>query len=726
MAPAPIIEQSHDAIRADRPVQTKPKASILSPDFSALTLSNVRCLVADLVQQFNGGHPGTAMGAAAIGLVLWRDVMRFNPADAKWLGRDRFVLSAGHACLLQYVYLHLCGYKSWTMDMLKRYHSPDFRHSQSAGHPEIEYEGIEVTTGPLGQGISNAVGLAMAAKHLQATYDRNSSSDEALFDQKVYCFSGDGCIQEGVGVEAASLAGHLRLDNLILIYDCNAITVDGNIDLCFTEDTAAKFQAMNWHVIDVGPDATNDVDAITKALRAARDNNTGKPVLVKVVTTIGFGSANQGLAPTHGAALGAADVVGVKKLNGRDEELSFHVDQQVYDGFAAVQNRGAEWQQEWQEKLHSQLRAQLSGELTSPSTEDIASLLPSKERLPTSAVPTRKSSGIAVEAIAPALPNLVTGSADLAASTFVSWPDMEDFQAPQTGYGSYAGRHIHYGIREHAMAGVANGLAAYHPNALVPVISTFFMFFLYAAPAIRMAALQRLRLIGIATHDSIGIGEDGPTHQPIGLASLFRAMPNLSLFRPADAEEVMGCWSIALSKENEGVPSILTLSRQGVPLLAGSSRHGVQKGAYIVWQSTDSEVPQVVLVATGSEVAIAVAAAEKLAKAGISARVVSMPCQNIFDKQPGSYKSTILPLSGSLIVAVEVWSSYGWARYAHASLSMHTFGLSGPQAQLYEHFGFSPSNVAAKVQEFLQRHRAPDGRIKTPPVGAFEELLLPS
>lgn len=629
---------------------------------------------------------------------------------------------------MQYIYLHLTGYKTWTMDMLKRYHSPNFVHSQSAGHPEIEFEGVEVTTGPLGQGVANAVGLAMASKHLGAHFNQDGN-DGSIVNGKVWCMTGDGCLQEGVGMEAISLAGHLRLDNLILIYDDNGVTVDGNIDICFTDDTSAKMTASGWHVIDVEGDATNDVEAILKALQSARNNTTTKPVFIHIRTVIGFGSANQGLAPTHGAALGKVDVAAVKKLHGQDGEVHFHVPQRIYDAFDEIKARGAREHQQWQQQfqryeraypeLAAEFKARFSGELA--CFDRLNALLPSKEALPTADTPTRKASGIAVNAFGPALPQLISGSADLMASTFVTWTnDERNFFGPQS---DYKGRQVRYGIREHAMAAIANGLAAYSPNALIPVISTFFMFFLYAAPAVRMAALQKLRVICIATHDSIGIGEDGPTHQPIALASLFRAMPNVRFFRPADAEEVMGAWLLALAPE-AAAPTMLSLSRQGVPLLPGTDRNAVARGAYSIFDSADNEQqPKLVLVATGSEVQLAVRVAKQLTK-NISTRVVSMPCQVLFDQQPAAYKHELLPTQNTLIVAIEAWSSYGWARYAHASLSMHSFGLSGPQAGLYDHFGFSEDNAVKVIQSFVGRHQSQDGHMKVPAVGEFEELLL--
>lgn len=699
-------------------------------------LREVRCLAADLVQQFNGGHPGTAMGAASIGMALWSgSTMRFNPSNGTWPDRDRFVLSAGHACLLQYIYLHLTGYKSWTMDMLKRYHSPDFKTSLAAGHPEIDPEnGIEVTTGPLGQGIANAVGLAMGSKHMAAHYNRPGFE---VVGNTVWCFTGDGCIAEGVGVEALSLAGHLGLDNLVLIYDCNKITVDGNIDSYSSEDHPAKLRSMGWNVIIVDNGST-DVAGIIAALNQAKNMRNGKPTCVQINTIIGYGSVKQDTNPVHGAALGEEDVKQVKRKFGHEEGEKFHLSRAAYDAFRSARERGEQMQAQW-EGLFGEYKAahpELAKEFdqrnshASPSSNLIGGLpsewqtmLPPKSSLPQTPIPTRKASGIAASTLFPHFPQFMVGSADLLDSTFVSWKDQIEFQSPLKPHlnGSFAGRQIRYGIREHSMAAIANGLAAYSTNGFIPVISTFFMFFLYAAPAIRMSALQKLRLIGVATHDSIGIGEDGPTHQPVGLASLFRAIPNLQFMRPADAEEVLGCWIMAL--EANTTPSILSLSRHALPLLPGSNRDLVKKGAYIVHcpsRPQPNSIP-ITLVATGSEVNVAISAANLLSPR-YSVSVVSIPCMSLFDSQPASYRHSTIPPE-NLSIGIEAWASLPWPRYTGASLSMHTFGHSGPQKELFEMFGFGPENVAAKVESYVQS-RCEDGKVVLPRIGEFEELLL--
>ncbi|KAJ9119051.1 hypothetical protein QFC22_003542 [Naganishia vaughanmartiniae] len=693
---------------------------VASPKEEQLVLNTIRCLAADLCQQYKGGHPGTVMGAAAIGLALWRYEMRYNPANPDWFNRDRFVLSAGHACLLQYLYLHFSGYEAWTMDQIQQYHAPVMSGSIAAGHPEIEYPGCEVTTGPLGQGIANAVGMAMASKQLAATYNRDGLN---VVDNKIWCFTGDGCLQEGVGQESISLAGHLALDNLILIYDNNSVTVDGNIDSCFSEDTSAKLKAQGWHVVEVD-DGSNDLAAVLDGFDKAKALK-GKPVLVNIRTVIGHSSKKQNTGAVHGAALGDEDVKHVKESLGFNPEDKFVIPPKVYDYFKDCKTKGSAAEEEWNKTMeqysqkypteYKELKMRLSGKFAG---DDWTALLPAKKDLPTAPQPTRKSSGIAVQALVPKYNSFVAGSADLMESTFVNFKGQVDFQNPETGLGDYTGRQIRFGIREHAMIGLSNGMSAYQKGMFIPICSTFFMFFLYAAPAVRMAALQGLRFIGIATHDSIGIGEDGPTHQPIELAAFLRAMPGINLLRPADAEEVMGAWQLALADENANTPSVFCLSRQAVPLLDGSDRSKIAKGAYIV-SGHDIE-PELTIVATGAEVSRAIATA-KLLSSTKKVRVVSMPSQKHFDAQSFEYRQSILPTSKSLVVSIEAWGSYGWARYVHASLSMHTFGHSAPAEQLYEKFGFKPENMATKIDAWVQKWKAES---RLPAVGEFEELLL--
>ncbi|KAL0571491.1 hypothetical protein V5O48_010479 [Marasmius crinis-equi] len=757
-------------------------------NYDSLVLSTVRTLAADLVQQYKGGHPGTAMGAAPIGLSLWRDILQYNPTDPLYPNRDRFVLSAGHACLLQYIFLHFAGYKAWPLDELKKYHapSPGFKTSRAAGHPEIEHgAGIEVTTGPLGQGLANAVGLAVAGRGVKATYFEGKEQEfERLADGTVWCFTGDGCLQEGVGQEAISVAGHLALDNLVLIYDQNKITVDGNIDECFTEDVALRFKAAKWHVLHVAPPSefsndTDHINEITRTLNEARAHK-GQPVLVIIPTTIGFGSKKQGTAPTHGAALGEDDVRHVKAQLKFNPDEKFVVPSEVYSVFSHVSDRGQALQKSWTDLLakyrekypedYADFARRLKGDLPS----DWQSKLPKKEDLPQAAQPTRKSSGVVVKALVPHIKDFMVGSADLLESTFVSWDGMVEFQDPRTNRGNYAGRQIRYGIREFSMAAIANGMTAWfsqHPydpfhlehkgvnghskeghqkrngGGFIPVYSTFFMFMSYALPAIRMAALQGLRTIAIATHDSIGIGEDGPTHQPIALAQFFRALPNCRLWRPADAEEVVAAWEDALLFDGENRagggeaghgwkgagPSVICLSRQAVPLLEGTSREKARtRGAYTVWGCEGEDV-KLALVATGSEVSRAISVATKLASSEsqlpewirTKIRVVSAPNLDIFNAQPSEYRLSTIPSDRALVVSLEAYRTFGWERYAHAGFGMTGFGWSAPGvggASVFEFFGFGVDNIVSRVGGWVNS-RVKGEVVKVPVVGEWEELL---
>ncbi|KAL1742395.1 Transketolase, thiamine diphosphate binding domain-containing protein [Schizophyllum fasciatum] len=689
------------------------------PEIEKLAVNTVRVLGADLTQAFKGGHPGTVMGAAAIGVALWRHMMRYNPKNPDWFNRDRFVLSAGHACLWQYIHLHLAGYDAWTLDALKQYHNPDF--GMAAGHPEIEFPGIELTTGLLGQGVANALGLAIASKNLAATYNKPSFP---VVENKIWCFVGDGCLQEGVGQEALSLAGHLRLDNLIVIYDDNSVTVDGTIATCFTDDTSAEMKAVGFHVIEVY-DGTNDLTAIIRALEEAKAT-TGKPTFVHIRTIIGFGSRKQNTGAAHGAALGDDEVSYVKQLFGFDPAQRFVIPDEVYEYFRPVVQRGADDEAAWNTMFaryaqeypaeHAELQQRLTGQLPDGWKSD----LPPKSALPTAPQATRKSAGIAVQALVPKYKHFMAGSADLMESTFVNFDGQVEFQSPDTGFGDYSGRQVRYGIREFTMVAAANGMNAYQNGMVIPICSSFLAFWQYAISACRLSALMGLRFIGFGTHDSIGVGEDGPTHQSVALPAFFRALPNFNLIRPADAEEVLGAWEVALDAPH--TPTLLSLTRQAVPLLAHSDRAQVHRGAYPLFANYDgAAAPELVLIATGSEVWRAVEAARRLAP--LRTRVVSMPIQAAFDRQPAAYRRATLATGEALAVAIEPWASYGWARYAHASLSLHTFGLSAPQETLFELFGYGIDTIVERVSKFVESKRV-DGKIVLPEVGEFEELLL--
>ncbi|KXH60505.1 transketolase [Colletotrichum salicis] len=672
-------------------------------------LRTFRCLIADLCEQFKGGHPGGAMGMAAIGTSLWKYAMKYSPKNPNYFNRDRFVLSNGHTCLFQYSFLHLTGYKNMTMEQLKSYHSAR-TDSICPGHPEIEHEGIEVTTGPLGQGIANAVGLAVATKHLAATYNRPNFP---VVNNLTWCMIGDACLQEGVAMEAIQLAGHWKLNNLVVMYDNNQITCDGSVDLCNTEDVNTKMRACGWNVIEI-EDGNWDLEAIVRAMDQAR-NSKDKPTFINIHTVIGVGSAVAGDAKAHGAAFGAADVANIKKTFGMDPEKHFVVSDQVYDYFRQAVSRGEKIEAEWNQLVegyareHPALAAEFKKRVSGEWVDDWRKFIPAKEDLPTTPTPSRKSAGLVCNPIAAGLNNLMVGTADLSPSVNMIWKGKVDFQNPDLRTscginGDYSGRYIHYGIREHAMASISNGLAAFNKGTILPVTSSFFMFYIYAAPGVRMGALQRLQQIHIATHDSIGTGEDGPTHQPIALPALYRAMPNLLYIRPCDSEETAGAFILAMESKN--APTIISLSRQNLEQYPRfTSRDGVQKGAYVFQEVQDADVT---LIGVGAEMVFAVKTAKLLAeKHNIKARIVSFPCQRVFDQQPIEYKREVLQYrSKAPRVVIEAYAVNGWERYADAGYSMRTFGHSLPGPDAYKYFGFDEAVIAPEVAKLVEEVRA--------------------
>ncbi|KAI0466902.1 transketolase [Xylaria cf. heliscus] len=671
-----------------------------------LVLRTFRCLIADLCEQFGGGHPGSAMGMAAIGVALWKYAMCYSPENPNFFNRDRFVLSNGHACLWQYTFMHLVGYKNMTFEQLKSYHSSR-TDSICPGHPEIEHEGIEVTTGPLGQGIANAVGLAMATKHLAATYNRKGFP---VVDNKTWCIVGDACLQEGVGLEAISLAGHWRLDNLIVIYDNNQITCDGSVDLANTEAVNAKMAASGWEVVEVA-DGNDNVQNIVDALVAARSTDSEKPVFINIKTTIGWGSKLAGDSRVHGAALGAEDIINMKRSWGFDPEAPFVVPDAVYDFFSGTISRGHTVETRWNKLIaaygdeYPEFAREFILRVRGEFTDDWTRIIPTKEELPISPTASRQSAGQVCNPLAAKLRNLMVGTADLSPSVNMIWDGKTDFQHPALRpscgiLGDYAGRYIHWGIREHAMAAISNGLAAFNRGTILPITSSFFMFYLYAAPAVRMGALQRLQVIHIATHDSIGTGEDGPTHQPIELAALYRAMPNILYIRPCDGEETAGAFIAALSARETS--SIISLSRQKLPQYPEySNREGVLRGAYIFIEEEDADVT---LIGVGSEMKFAMRARQILReKYNLSARVVSFPCQRLFERQPRSYKAEVLKYrAGIPRVVIEAYAVNGWERYADAGYSMSSFGHSLPGTEAYKYFGYEEHQIASSISEFVK------------------------
>jgi len=645
-------------------------------------------LAADIVQKANSGHPGAPMGMAPIAHLLWSKYMKYNPSNPKWWNRDRFVLSNGHACALQYIMLHLSGYEEFTLDQLKKFRQLD---SITPGHPEnhIVKGGIEVSTGPLGQGISNSVGLAIAEAHLAATFNKPGFT---LFDNYTYVFCGDGCLQEGVSSEACSLAGHLGLGKLIVFYDDNKITIDGHTDLAFTEDVLKRYEAYGWHIQTVA-DGDHDVQAISTALENAQ-KVTDRPSIIKVRTSIGFGSAKQGTEHVHGSPLGPDDVANVKKKFGFDPTQFFLVPDEVKNVYGNLKAKGKQSEDQWVELFNkyasqfpheaSELQRRFSGKLP----ENWKSALPTyKPEDP--AKGTRNFSQTVINNLAKVVPELVGGSADLNPSTLSYMNNSKDFQK-----NSPEGRNIRFGVREHGMVAICNGLAAY--GGLIPFDATFFNFIGYALGAVRVGAISGLGVIHVMTHDSIGLGEDGPTHQPIESLMMLRAMPNILVLRPADGNETSGAYAVAL--EHRHTPSVVVLTRQAVPNLKGSSIDGVYKGAYTIQDPEDGSKPQLILVATGSEVSLAVSSAKELKD--VKVRVVSMPSWELFKSQTLEYQQSVL-LDGVPVLAIEAGSALGWREYAHACWGMRSFGASAPAKDLFTKFGFTNENIATKAKEVL-------------------------
>ncbi|EAL86575.1 transketolase family protein [Aspergillus fumigatus Af293] len=679
-----------------------------------LALRTIRCLILDLCQQYKGGHPGGAMGMTAIGIALWKYCMRYVPTNPNFFNRDRFVLSNGHTCLFQYTFLHLTGYKAMTMDQLKSYHS-EREDSLCPGHPEIEIDGVEVTTGPLGQGVANAVGLAMATKHLGAVYNRPGFS---LVDNTTWCMVGDACLQEGVALESIQLAGHWRLNNLVIIYDNNQVTCDGSVDICNSEDINAKMRACGWDVIDV-EDGCYDVEGITAALMRARSSKE-KPTFINVRTVIGVESKFAGDAKAHGAAFGEDEVANIKRKLGLNPDEHFAVPDEVYQFFSDAGGRGRALEESWNQLLlnysteHPEMYEEFRLRMLGRMTQDWTKLIPSKEEFPASPTASRKSAGLCCNPLAAKLENIMVGTADLTPSVNMACKGKVDFQHPELKTtcglnGNYTGRYIHWGIREHAMASISNGLAAFNKGTILPITSSFFMFYIskqwwltlskYAAPGIRMAALQGLQQIHIATHDSIGTGEDGPTHQPIALAALYRAMPNLLYIRPCDSEETAGAFIAAMQATS--TPTIISLSRQNLEQYPKfSSREGVQRGAYVF---IEDEQAQVTLIGVGAEMVFAVRTRQVLRdRFNIRSRIVSFPCQRLFAQQSQEYRREVLKYrSGIPRVVIEAYAVTGWERYADAGFTMSTFGHSLPGAAAYKYFGFDEHVIAPEVAKLV-------------------------
>lgn len=664
-------------------------------DIDQLAISTIRLLAVDAVSAANSGHPGAPLGLAPAAHAIWKQ-MKFFPAQPNWINRDRFVLSNGHACALLYSLLVLYGF-GLTVEDLKQFRQ---LNSKTPGHPEsADTLGVEVTTGPLGQGIANAVGIALAQAQFAATYNKPGYT---LSDSYTYCFLGDGCLMEGVSSEASSVAGHLQLGNLIAFWDDNKISIDGSTDLAFTEDVLKRYEAYGWQTISIEHGDT-DLEAIANAVAEAK-KVTNKPTLIRLKTTIGFGSLAQGTHGVHGAPLKADDVKQLKSKFGFDPEVNFHIPKEVNEYFQGnIVSKNSKVYDDWVQLFkkyqaeYPKEGAELSRRLSGKLPENWADALP-KYTAQDKAVATRKLSEIVLEKIVPVVPEIIGGSADLTPSNLTRTTDIVDFQPESTGLGNYSGRYIRYGVREHGMGAIMNGIAAFGAN-YKNYGGTFLNFVSYAAGAVRLSALSHLPVIWVATHDSIGLGEDGPTHQPIETLAHLRAIPNLSVWRPADGNETSAAYLKAI--ESSSTPSVIALTRQNLPQLEGSSIEKAARGGYTL---ISHDKPDLIIVASGSEVAIAVDASKKLAESGFKAGVVSLPDFFTFDKQDDAYRLSVLP-DGVPILSVEVMSTFGWSKYSHEQFGLNRFGASGKGPEIYKFFEFTPEGVADRAAKTIQFYK---------------------
>lgn len=655
------------------------------------TVNAIRVLSADAIQKANSGHPGLPLGSAAMAYELWANHMNHNPADPKWENRDRFILSGGHGSAMLYSLLHLFGYGLTIEDM------KNFRQlgSLTPGHPEYGHTiGVEATTGPLGAGMAMAVGMAMAENHLAATFNKD---DYKVVDHYTYVLGGDGCMMEGISYEAFSLAGSLGLGKLIVLYDSNNISIEGDTNIAFREDVQKRFQSFGFQTLLV--EDGNDLEAIGKAIEEAKADTT-RPTMIEVKTKIGFGCpAKEGTASAHGEPLGVENVAALRENLGWELAESFTIPQDVYDNCHAIAQKNAKTQEAWQKMFdeYAQKYPEMKQLWEQYHDEKAGEKLLNNEKfwaVPEKAEATRNLSGKLINIMQENIPNFFGGAADLAPSTKTYMKDMGDYSKEQP-----TGKNIHFGIREIAMAAIGNGIALH--GGLRPFVSTFFVFSDYVKPMARLSALMGLPLTYVLTHDSIGVGEDGPTHEPIEQLAMLRAMPNFTVYRPADATETAAAWYYAVTSEH--TPTALVLSRQNLPQLSGSSRDAL-KGAYVL-QDSEKAVPDAIILATGSEVQLGVAAKECLAKEGIDVRVVSMPSMDVFEQQSGEYKQQVLPKSVRARVAVEALSDFGWGKYVGLDgevVSMKGFGASAPGGLLFEHFGITTDAVVAAVKNTLE------------------------
>jgi len=663
-----------------------------------LCVNTIRFLAADAVEKAQSGHPGMPMGTAPLGFVVWDRLMRYNPKNPDWLNRDRFVLSAGHGSLLQYSLLYLTGYDDISLDEIKNFRQEG---SRTPGHPENRItRGVEVTTGPLGQGLANGVGLAMAEAHLAARFNK---PEFPVIDHYTYIVMGDGCQMEGISGEASSLAGHLGLGKLIVLYDDNHVSIDGSTDLAFTEDVGKRFEAYGWHVQEVlhGDD---DLASIQAALEKAK-SVTDKPSLIKVTTTIGCGAPHKGgTSAVHGAALGAQELQEARE-NLKWPYAAFEVPEEVLSHFRRAVERGAAYEEEWNHLLTryqkqypaeaALLKRFVGGELPL-SWEKALEVYSGKDKNDA----TRNHSGELLNALGDVFPELLGGSADLAPSNKSLLKTSGDFRRE-----AYENRNIRFGVREHAMGAICNGLAL-HGSGLLPYGATFLVFTDYMRAALRLSAISHAGVIWVLTHDSVAVGEDGPTHQPIEHLASLRAIPGLTVIRPADGRETAGAYKAAVEKAKpaQGLPSptLLALSRQGLPALEGTSFEETARGAYIL---SDSEgTPDIILIGTGSEVHLCTQAAAQLRKKGMAVRVVSLPSWELFEAQDEKYRESVLPQGVTKRLAVEAGSSFGWCRYVGpqgAVISIDTFGESAPGDVVLVKKGYTVENVIAKATSLL-------------------------
>ncbi len=649
-------------------------------------INSIRTLSADAIEKAKSGHPGTPLGAAPAVYTLFGRQMRHDPANPAWHNRDRFVLSAGHASMLLYSVNHLFGY-GLTMEDLKQFRQWG---SKTPGHPEYGHTPmVETTTGPLGQGIANAVGMAMAEKHLAAVFNRDGFP---VVDHYTYCLMGDGCVMEGISAEASSLAGTLGLSKLIVFYDCNKISIEGDTDIALREDTAARYRAYGWQVLEV--EDGNDVDAIDQAVEAAKADDK-RPSLLLIPTKIGAFSPKEGSASSHGAPLGAEAVKALKQNLGLDPEKSFSVEQEVYDFAAACVEKGRlahrvwdqlmEGYQEAYPELYSKYMDWFEGEAPDLSQDEDFFAFEKDDS-------TRNASGQCLARLAARYERLMGGSADLASSNMSYIKGRGDFSAETP-----EGANLHFGVREQAMAAICNGMQVH--GGLHAYCATFLVFSDYLKHGIRLSALMKLPVLYVLTHDSIGVGEDGPTHQPIEQLAAVRSMPNAALFRPADSRETAAAYAAAIRRQG---PSCLALSRQTLPLLPGSGKQAM-KGGYVLVDS-EKALPDVILLASGSEVSLCVQARELLKAKGVDVRVVSMPCMELFEEQDEAYKQSVLPKAVRARLAVEAATSFGWHKYVGLdgdTICLDHFGASAPAGALFKAFGFTPENVADKALALL-------------------------